>query len=309
MYVNIRRLALASCIGMLLVVLAGVVVTQTGSGEGCGDDWPLCEGKFVPDNTRESITEYSHRFVTGIEGILVLLTTIFVFKSIKSFQARFYAGSALFFTILQAILGLLAVKNDTSELVMALHFGISLLAFASTLLLVLHLREMSQQPTTWNQRDDKDRIVTMRFMYLVWGALIYTYVVIYLGAYVRHSNAVSGCGDDWPLCNGQWFPGFTGETGAAFIHRLGAITLFFVIAIVAHIGYRHYYKIASIRKSSIYIIVFIVVQILSGALLVKTLSFHQVYLFTSLLHSIFITALFSVLCYLSIQVWLWRKVK
>src|SRR5690606_41669081 len=71
-----RTLANLSCIGMLLVLLAGALVTNTDSGRGCGDDWPLCNGKFVPAYTVESMIEYSHRVGSGVAGILVALVLV-----------------------------------------------------------------------------------------------------------------------------------------------------------------------------------------------------------------------------------------
>src|SRR5690606_11080201 len=71
-----RRLAIATAIGVLIVLLMGARVTSTGSGAGCGSDWPLCHGNCLPQDTYESITEYSHRLVTGIEGLLVMAASI-----------------------------------------------------------------------------------------------------------------------------------------------------------------------------------------------------------------------------------------
>ena len=63
---------------MFLVLIAGVIVTKTDSGSGCGGGagFPLCNGKFVPAYTLESIIEYSHRAITGVEGIFVLMTFV-----------------------------------------------------------------------------------------------------------------------------------------------------------------------------------------------------------------------------------------
>lgn len=78
-----RLLAWSSFVGMFLVLLAGALVTKTGSGRGCGDDWPLCNGKFVPAYTVESFIEYSHRFVTGIVGIIVVLTFWYTWRYLR----------------------------------------------------------------------------------------------------------------------------------------------------------------------------------------------------------------------------------
>src|SRR5438270_10912544 len=67
-----RWLAGATCLGMLLVLVMGAAVTNTGSADGCGRSWPLCNGQFVPEFTVATAIEYSHRAVTGVEGVLVV---------------------------------------------------------------------------------------------------------------------------------------------------------------------------------------------------------------------------------------------
>src|ERR671938_1651599 len=68
---GVRWLAVAATAGMFLVVVMGATVTNTGSAQGCGQSWPLCNGRLVPEFTVATAIEYSHRAVTGIEGILV----------------------------------------------------------------------------------------------------------------------------------------------------------------------------------------------------------------------------------------------
>nr|WP_256719753.1 COX15/CtaA family protein [Paenibacillus glucanolyticus] len=118
-----RMLAWSSFIGMFFVLLAGALVTKTGSGRGCGDDWPLCNGKFIPAYTLESMIEYSHRMIAGVVGILVLVTYIVIRKYYGSHkEARYYAGGTLLFTVIQALMGAAAVMWPQQPAVMALHF-------------------------------------------------------------------------------------------------------------------------------------------------------------------------------------------
>src|SRR5579872_1985135 len=69
---GLRWLAAATCGGMLLVLVMGAAVTNTGSAEGCGRSWPLCNGQFVPEFTVSTAIEYSHRTVTAVESVLVV---------------------------------------------------------------------------------------------------------------------------------------------------------------------------------------------------------------------------------------------
>ena len=67
-----KWLAVAATVGMFTVLLMGATVTNTGSSEGCGKSWPLCHGEFIPEYAFETMVEYSHRLVTGVEGLLIL---------------------------------------------------------------------------------------------------------------------------------------------------------------------------------------------------------------------------------------------
>ncbi|MGZ9585356.1 COX15/CtaA family protein [Paenibacillus marinisediminis] len=302
-----KRLAYTVCIGMFIVVLNGAVVTKTGSGRGCGTDWPLCNGKFIPAYTIESLIEYSHRLVTGVVGLLVLLMFILLWKYARDLRdSRIYGGLTLIFTVVQAMMGALAVVYQQNAAVMALHFGFSLIAFASSFLLSLSLRNYSiglkPQPSNGQQ------LVKDVFRYGVWFTLLYTYIVIYVGAFVRHTQSAGGC-SGWPLCNGELIPDLTGGTLIAFMHRVAAALLFVVVATMAHFAYHHHKNNREIQLCGIWTLVLCLGQILTGALVVFTIMDENLLLFSSLLHTVFICGMFSVLCYMSVRVWQLREQK
>jgi heme a synthase len=293
---RLSRLALVTAIGMYLVLLAGALVTKTESGRGCGDDWPLCNGKFVPAYTIESMVEYSHRFVTGIEGILVLATAIAVWRWRKEDKfAKAYAGGALFFTVLQALLGAAAVMWPQSDAALALHFGFSLLAVTCCVLLVFAL-----SPAANREHASGAVSATPGFRYLVWGTTIYSYVVIYLGAYVRHTASQGGC-LDWPLCNGQVIPELEGATRIAFTHRLAALILFILILVIFWQSRQAYLKGTIIQRIAAWVCGLTTAQVLSGGLVVLTIG-SDWHLLSSLMHTTFITGDFALMFYLSICV-------
>lgn len=65
--------------------------------------------------------------------------------------------------------------------------------------------------------------VRRSLMYLAWAALIYNVAVILWGAVVRITGAGAGCGDHWPLCDGQVVPlSYTAERVIEFSHRLSS---------------------------------------------------------------------------------------
>lgn len=301
-----RLLTLWTCIGMFLVLIAGVMVTNTESQAGCGTDWPLCHGKFIPAWTLESMVEYSHRAVSGIVGLLVgaaFLATI-LWKPAKRKEPIWYASSALFFTVLQAALGALAVMWPQSESVLALHFGISLFAFTSTWLLYAYAARMEknqgQTVSLLTIGGAVARNVTRTVYRFSIVVLIYCYVVIYLGAYIRHTGSGSGC-VGWPLCNGEVLPSLAGSTGIAFIHRLAALLmLVLIVALVLYVRKQAGAdsELTRIARNAMWLVL---AQVLSGGLLSVTLDDENVYIFTALLHTVIISALFSVICLLTLR--------
>ena len=50
------------------------------------------------------------------------------------------------------------------------------------------------------------QVVRRRFARLAAFSAVYTYLLIVFGGIVRITGSGLGCGDDWPLCNGQLLP-------------------------------------------------------------------------------------------------------
>lgn len=71
----ISRIAWATLIWHIVTILAGTVVRATGSGDGCGSHWPLCNGEVLPvAPSIKTIIEFTHRRISAFDGVLVLLT-------------------------------------------------------------------------------------------------------------------------------------------------------------------------------------------------------------------------------------------
>jgi cytochrome c oxidase assembly protein subunit 15 len=283
-----------SAILMFAVVLMGALVTTTDSGLGCGREWPLCNGKFVPEYTVSTLIEYSHRAVSGIVTIALLVTAILVWRVSKRTDAKWYIGGAIFFTLLQAVLGAMAVIWPTSPLILASHFGLSLLAFACTLLLALLF-------TRWGEEapDKAAQAVPMPVLYrtAIWAVTVYTLGVIYLGAYVRHTKSSGGC-SGWPLCNGQIIPELTGATGIVFAHRLAAVLLLICLIALYVMAKQLYSEEHRISHAARLALVLVILQIVSGAFVTWTIGVSGWGLLAGLIHTVLVSGLFGVLSYL-----------
>lgn len=91
----------------LLVVLWGAFVRASGSGAGCGDHWPLCNGVVVPRAPRiATIIEFTHRVTSGlallaVAGIIIWALRLFP----RGHRARRFAVLSGVFLCVEALLG------------------------------------------------------------------------------------------------------------------------------------------------------------------------------------------------------------
>ena len=277
----LRWLAGLTCAGMFGVLVMGAAVTNTGSAEGCGRSWPLCNGQFVPEFTVATAIEYSHRAVTGVEGFLVVaLTAAMVYHWRRERQPVVLALLMLGTLLLQAGLGAGAVLWPQSPVMLATHFGVSLVAFAATFLSAVLVFE----------RTGADRAASRQPSLVVrrWSIAVTLYVlfVVYLGAYVRHAGVSLAC-TDWPLCNGQVVPHLEGPTAVVFAHRLAAVGAVLVLVWLARLGVRE--RVA--QNAALGAAGLAVLQALSGALVVWT----RLGLFSTLAHAGIMALLFACL--------------
>lgn len=281
---NLKLLGVISTIFMVWVLLQGALVTNTGSGRGCGDSWPLCDGNWIPYLTLESIIEYTHRAVSGIAGLLVVALAYWGWRALgKSREATALAVGSVFFIVVQALLGAAAVMWPQPKTVMALHFGISLVSFAFVYLLTVRIFQ-ADQPQRAPQAPP-----SASFQRRALVAFVYTYVVVYLGAYVRHTGASLAC-TDWPLCNGALIPELTGPVGANFLHRAAAALL---ILLLGWFAWQARGERPDLARSAQIAFGLVLLQALSGAMVVL----GQLSLGAQTLHGMLMIALFASLSY------------
>ncbi|HET7213304.1 MAG TPA: COX15/CtaA family protein [Terriglobia bacterium] len=91
----------------ILVILWGTVVRATGSGAGCGEHWPLCQGVVIPHAEQiATLIEFSHRATSGIDALLVAGLVWMGFRRYeRGHGIRRYAAASGFFTFTEALVG------------------------------------------------------------------------------------------------------------------------------------------------------------------------------------------------------------
>ena len=290
-YKYLKWFAVLSTLGMLLILQGGALVTKTDSGLGCGRNWPDCNGSLIPKEiTPEVLIEFSHRVVTGSVSIFIVILVFWTWRSLGHIRGvKFLGISALFFLVLQALIGAAQVLWGQGDFILALHFGISLISFAAVLLLTLIVFEV-------DKKFDIDKInISKKLKIHTIAVTFYSYIVVYTGALVRHTDASLVC-PDWPLCRNDQ-PLATPNNMYEWVqmgHRF-AVLLFVIWITYIFIHAVKYYK----KQPVIYwgwTIAFIIVllQVLAGMLVVLL----KLHILVSLMHSLLITLLFGLLCYM-----------
>ena len=116
----------------LFVILWGAYVRATGSGAGCGNHWPTCDGAIIPRSPQlETIIEFGHRLTSGLDGLLVIGLVVWAFRVYgKGHQVRIGATWSLIFIIIEGLLGAALVRFDlvvdNASLVRAVVVGVHL---------------------------------------------------------------------------------------------------------------------------------------------------------------------------------------
>lgn len=101
----------------LVVILWGVFLRASYSGDGCGQHWLTCGGEAIPTAPQlKTVIEFSHRITTAFAGLVVVVLAVWAFlkRRTQKYVAFFAAMSLLFIVIEGAIGGGLVLTGNTA---------------------------------------------------------------------------------------------------------------------------------------------------------------------------------------------------
>lgn len=280
---QMRFLAWTASVATLLLVEMGFVVTFTNSGQGCGGSWPLCNGQFIPDIAFHPLIEFSHRVLAAIISVLVVGLAIWVWRRRQVVVERCLAAVAVLFILVQAAIGAADVIAPESAPVLALHFGFALIALAATTLLAVAL----------SQRRVPTGTLPMGTRWLSVVLFIYLYLAIYLGAFVAHQNAGLAC-LTWPLCTITPTASQLPLVQLDEVHRAVAIGLFVLVVSMVLLARRSRVTRPDAYRAAHLALGMVLLQILSGVLLVLS----HIATWAVLIHVGLVSVLFVAIGYL-----------
>jgi len=124
---------------MVLVIVEGAIVRATGSGNGCGDHWPLCNNQLIPHHPRlTTIIEFTHRSLTGICTALVIVLIAWTFRETKPrhHARRFAVWTGLLLIVEGALGAVLVLGHYTDKNASNMRVFVQSIHFTSTMMLL-----------------------------------------------------------------------------------------------------------------------------------------------------------------------------
>lgn len=293
---NLFGWGLAASIGLFIVNTMGFIDTVTGSAMGCGKEWPLCDGSFIPSVwDRATTIEYTHRLIAFL--VILTLVTFAVLSWIHYRgwkEVRTLIGITVLAVLAEAGLGASSVLVDNPTWILAFHMGIAFTAFASCVLLTIVVGLIEKQRK--KKKPGKLRGVSLPgFCARAWITIIYVFLAIYYGAFVTHSG-YGGLFRGWPIPSETYLEAGIG-LWIDFGHRLVALGLFILVFSLFRRAYRMRWVRRDLFIGSLCALSLTVLQIFSGAYLI--LSNISVPAFLS--HVSLASLLFVSVAYLAMQ--------
>ena len=268
-----RAAALFASVYVYLLILFGGTVRITGSGLGCGDDWPRCNGHLIPPMDFETLIEYTHRLLAAgfILPLAILSYLAFRHRALPRFAGPGGISRAVAATIvlllIQVILGAVTVKLDLPAGVTALHLVTAMLILGAIVIAAVRASDAGLVGAGMGGR---------RFGPMAVAAAALGLAVIALGALVANLGMVGASGapsptafacQGFPLCNGALVPSGGGMVHTHWTHRLLAYLLALHVIAAAGLAFRRAAPRA-VRRAALASLLLVVAQVAVAAALV-----------------------------------------
>jgi heme A synthase len=175
----LRKYSLFLLVYSIFAITFGAVVRATGSGAGCGSNWPFCQDEVnLTASQMETVIDFTHRLSSGLTIIFVLILLVWVFKIYeKKSKIRSAARFVFFFVIVQTLIGAgLILFNPVGEnssiikaLIITLHLVNSFFLLASNAILYEWVKD-GEPKKLLVTKNAKQLFTLMAILFLVLGA-------------------------------------------------------------------------------------------------------------------------------------------
>ena len=292
-----NRLALISIFLAMVVIFLGAYTRLGDAGLGC-PDWPGCYGHLtVPDKHHEvakanqtypdrpvvaakAWKEMVHRYFASTLGLLIVIMAIIAVRN--RHDRNQLVALPLFlvaWVVFQGLLGMWTVTIKLNPTIVMSHLMGGLTTFS--VLTWIYLRQTN---VLTEKRLDLTRLNRLHGLALL--ALLVVIAQVMLGGWTSSNYAALACGDNFPMCQNQWWPAMDFKQGFVLwrgtdlnfefgvlqndariaiqmTHRIGALITTLVLAVLA-------FKLIDFKESKCLgklgsaLLVVLVIQIMLG---------------------------------------------
>lgn len=223
----LRRLAFATLVMAYVQLVFGAIVRISGSGMGCGDNWPRCFGSWLPrlDDPTVAI-EFTHRVFAAVVSAMVAALVILAFRTRAEpgvggrggvLRASLLAAALV---LVQALLGMVTVRMGNSAVATVAHLLNGALVLAALASAVLRAGGLGGAAAA-----GMIAARTRAARGSAAAAAIALVTLLFGGLTAKIPGANSAC-EGFPLCSGSFLPALPAQH-VQFTHRLLAFLLFF----------------------------------------------------------------------------------
>ena len=152
MNIRIHRFAVFTAGFTFLLIVAGALVTSTGSGLAV-PDWPLSFGQYFPEMTGGVFFEHGHRMIAGTVGILTTVLAVWLWVKEKRRWICWLGTGAWLAVITQAVLGGITVLHKLPTIVSASHAVLAQIFFCSLIAVAFFTRPGSAEIDSGENRE------------------------------------------------------------------------------------------------------------------------------------------------------------
>jgi cytochrome c oxidase assembly protein subunit 15 len=246
----------------VLLVLAGSLVTSTGSGLSV-PDWPTSYGwsmfTFPPSKWVGGIIyEHGHRLIASTVGFLTIILAAWLWLKDERRWMKRLGLAALGAVIAQGLLGGLTVLFFLPAPVSIAHAGLAEIFFCLTVAIALFTSPQWKTPERPAVDDPGLRRAATTLTALVYGQIL-------LGATMRHTGAGLAI-PDFPLMFGRLLPPhWTAGIAVHFAHRAGALIVTLCVLALAWRVWSGHGRRPELRHPAMLLVALVALQVTLGA--------------------------------------------
>ena len=274
----LHRFAKLVALSTLVLILAGGMVTSTGSGLSV-PDWPSSYGYFMFSFPLAYMVggifyEHGHRLIASTVGLLTIVLATWLWRGDSRRWLRWLGLVALGAVIIQGTLGGITVLYFLPAPVSIAHAGIAEIFFCLTVAIALFTSPSWRHGYGATPTGDDDAAPAgvddagLRRLTAGLAALVYAQIMV--GATMRHTGAGLAI-PDFPLAFGGLLPPeWSGPIAIHFAHRVGALLVLLTIGYTIRVVWQRHASRSELTRPAGLLGLLVVAQVSLGAFTIWT---------------------------------------